>query len=263
MLTLPQDIAGGYWDSRKFHSGEFSPVRTSVKFEVEYFPEDGRSTFLDGKEIPIRADHIFIAKPGQKRYSRLHFSALYLRFSAQEDLARQLEACTGSFAVTHGERIRESLEELLWLLETGKERNFLSAGKFLLLMDTILQEANRTQPSNPLHAQLIFRAKHFIRENYARSLRLSDIAAAVNLSPTYFHRIFSEEQHLSPHDYLLECRIANAKKMLWNPAIDITTVAEACGFGCQQYLNKIFKQQTGQTPGEYRRSAQQNYLEAK
>ncbi|MBP3381026.1 MAG: AraC family transcriptional regulator, partial [Clostridia bacterium] len=50
------------------------------------------------------------------------------------------------------------------------------------------------------------------------------------------------------------------KKMLWDSANSIGYIAESCGFGCQQYLNKIFKQQTGMTPGQYRKSIGENYL---
>ena len=42
--------------------------------------------------------------------------------------------------------------------------------------------------------------------------------------------------------------------------IPITVVAEKSGFGCQQYLNKIFKKETGFTPAAYRKSCQENYI---
>ena len=53
--------------------------------------------------------------------------------------------------------------------------------------------------------------------------------------------------------------IENAKKLLWNSDIPICEVAEKSGFGCQQYLNKVFKKETGMTPVSYRKAFQQNY----
>ena len=75
----------------------------------------------------------------------------------------------------------------------------------------------------------------------------------------YFHNIFTESVGISPHQYLIDCRIENAKKLLWNSDISICEVAEKSGFGCQQYLNKVFKKETGITPVSYRKTFQQNY----
>ena len=89
--------------------------------------------------------------------------------------------------------------------------------------------------------------------------KLSDIAEAVHLSPIHFHNIFTEGAGISPHKYLINCRIENAKKLLWDTEIPISDVAEKSGFGCQQYLNKIFKSETGLTPATYRKNFQDNY----
>ena len=51
----------------------------------------------------------------------------------------------------------------------------------------------------------------------------------------------------------------NAKKLLWNSDIAMSDIAEKSGFGCQQYMNKVFKKETGMTPNEYRKTFQQNY----
>lgn len=39
----------------------------------------------------------------------------------------------------------------------------------------------------------------------------------------------------------------------------MSDIAEKSGFGCQQYMNKVFKKETGMTPNEYRKTFQQNY----
>ena len=260
MLILPETITCGYWNSREFCSDEFSPPRRVAKFEIEYFPENAKYTYLDDQRIPIHADHILIARPGQIRYSQLPFSTLYLRFSAEGEIARQLEENTGCFPTVNGAELRSRMEELFLLQEKRQEQEFLFAGKFLLFLDLVLREIGHGREDGNL-PEAVLRAKRFLRENFARPLRLADVSAQVHLSPTYFHRLFTLSQNQSPHDYLLQCRIANAKRMLRNTADSMDAVAEACGFGCQQYLNKIFKQKTGQTPGEYRRRAQQNYVE--
>ena len=77
----------------------------------------------------------------------------------------------------------------------------------------------------------------------------------------YFHNIFTSACSTTPHDYLIDCRIKEAKKQLWDTSIPLNLIAENCGFGCQQYFNKIFKKSLGISPGKYRKEIQQNYLE--
>ena len=89
---------------------------------------------------------------------------------------------------------------------------------------------------------------------------MKDIADSVLLSEIYFHNIFTESIGISPHQYLINCLIENAKKLLWNTNIPICDVAEKAEFGCQQYLNKVFKQETDMTPAAYRKLCQKNYI---
>ena len=99
-----------------------------------------------------------------------------------------------------------------------------------------------------------------ILDNFHKQIKLKDIADSVHLSEIYFHNIFTESIGISPHQYLINCRIENAKKLLWNTNIPICDVAEKAGFGCQQYLNKVFKQETDMTPAAYRKLCQKNYI---
>jgi len=118
--------------------------------------------------------------------------------------------------------------------------------EYLLLLITIFCSS----------AQSIISKQYNIKSKKTNSF----IACAVNLSQTYFHTIFTASVGCSPHEYLIKCRIENAKKMLWNSENELKDIAVICGFGCQQYMNKVFKQQTGLTPGQYRKSVQNNYL---
>ena len=53
-----------------------------------------------------------------------------------------------------------------------------------------------------------------ILDNFHKQIKLKDIADSVHLSEIYFHNIFTESIGISPHQYLINCRIENAKKLL-------------------------------------------------
>ena len=54
MITLPYNITCGYFDCGEFNGLPVSPKRKSVKYEIEFYLEDGKTTFTDGREYLIK-----------------------------------------------------------------------------------------------------------------------------------------------------------------------------------------------------------------
>lgn len=260
MITLPYNIVCGYCDCSEFGDLNLSPKRKAIKFEIEFYLEDGLSTFADDNEYIIKKHHIQIAKPGQIRYSLLPFKTMYLKFSAEGELARKLLDAPEYFSSSHPERITEKLDKIILLNESGNNELLLQS-RLLSFLNLVLYDSEIPKLQSGQNYEIIAKAKRYIETNYTETISLKDIANAVHLSPIYFHNIFTSACGISPHNYLINCRIAEAKRQLWNSKIPLDLVAENCGFGCQQYFNKIFKKQTGTTPGKYRKEFQQNYLE--
>ena len=253
------DITCGYFDCSRFHGISTSPVRVSTRFEIEYYLEDALSVFVDETEYPIKENHILIVKPGQRRFSRLPFRTMYLKFSADGILAETLNSATEYFPVLNSAIIRKQFHEAILLYDIkGKELLFIS--KVLELLHLILYDSLINGNSANINFEAAAAAKKFINENYALPISLKDIANAASLSPNYFHTVFKATCNMTPHDYLINRRILAAKEMMWNTDNSISEIAEKCGFGNQQYFSQVFKQQLGISPGQYRKKQQQNYL---
>ena len=260
MLTLPYNIVCGYFDCSEFGDLRVSPKRKTTKFEIEFYLEDGLSTFADNNEYKIKKHHIQIAKPNQLRYSQLPFKTMFLKFSVEGDIAEKLKAAPEYFRSSHPEKIAKILDEII-LLNENKNNELLLHSRLLSFLNLVLYDSEIPKLQSGKSYEIIANSKRFIETNYMKSITLKDIANSVNLSPIYFHNIFSSACGMSPHDYLTNWRISIAKKQLWNSDISLDIIAENCGFGCQQYFNKIFKKETGITPGKYRKEIKQNYLE--
>lgn len=258
-ILLPRDVTCGYFDCSEFAGLSLSPERTVTRFEIEYYLEDGLTTFTNGDAYPIRKDHIRIALPGQQVYSRLPFCTLFLKFTAEGYLARQLADAPTCFPSVNSRKIRDVLREMIMLFgEADRELFFYS--KMLEALHLILGDSRLLDTAKHADPFVAETAKKFIDENFSRAISLEDIAAAVSLSPIYFHSIFKATCRMTPHEYLVARRLSAAKEMLWDTRISISDVAQKCGFGCQQYLSEVFKKQLGTTPGQYRKSLQKNYL---
>ncbi|QNK59568.1 response regulator [Paenibacillus sp. PAMC21692] len=92
----------------------------------------------------------------------------------------------------------------------------------------------------------------YIEEHYAEDLTNAQIAASVYLTTTYVCLLFKQETGRTLNEYIIETRIAAAKALLADPANKLYDVCYAVGYKDPGYFGKLFKKQTGYTPGEFR-----------
>jgi AraC family transcriptional regulator len=107
---------------------------------------------------------------------------------------------------------------------------------------------------NGAHPRAVSDALEFIHANYARELSLSDIAGAAHLSPFHLARLFKQSLGVSPHQYVIQVRVNNARWLLsaGSGERSLAEVASAVGFADQSHLTRHFKRVTGLTPRQFR-----------
>jgi AraC-like DNA-binding protein len=95
---------------------------------------------------------------------------------------------------------------------------------------------------------------HLIEQNYASDLTVSDIAAAVHVSPFHIARLFRRVLGVSPHQYLIQVRVNSARSLLTagSGQRSLAEIAAAVGFADQSHLTRHFKRATGVTPSQFR-----------
>ncbi|GAP96911.1 AraC family transcriptional regulator [Leptolyngbya sp. NIES-2104] len=103
------------------------------------------------------------------------------------------------------------------------------------------------QPSG-LTTRQVRQAIDYVQAHLDRNLSLAEIAAAVNISPTYFSRLFKRATGRSPHQYVIQQRIERAEELLKTTDLAIANIALQVGFSSQSHLTQHFKRLTGVTP---------------
>jgi AraC family transcriptional regulator len=96
------------------------------------------------------------------------------------------------------------------------------------------------------------RVLDFIHTHLTTDLSLTTLATTVGMSPYHFARLFKQSTGRSPHQYVLDQRITQAKHLLATTALPIATIAYQVGFASQSHLARHFRQRTGVTPKAYR-----------
>ena len=94
-------------------------------------------------------------------------------------------------------------------------------------------------------------AKELLLAQLAAPPSLEALAAAVNLSPFHFARVFRRATGMPPHTWLMQQRIARARALLQSGCLPLE-VAMQLGFADQSHLSRQFKQVYGVGPGAYR-----------
>lgn len=89
-----------------------------------------------------------------------------------------------------------------------------------------------------------------LEDNLGADVNLAQIAKEVGLSSRQIHRLFVRHVGKSLHDYLLELRLEEARKMIGarNSELQIKGIAFACGFNSLSYFCTAFKRFYGVTP---------------
>lgn len=93
----------------------------------------------------------------------------------------------------------------------------------------------------------------YIHEHYQEKITLDDISNAVNLCGSECCRFFKKHMNASIFDYIMRYRIEKSLPLLKNTKNSITDISLQTGFQNSSYFAKIFKQEVGCTPKEYRK----------
>ncbi|MDE7299109.1 MAG: AraC family transcriptional regulator [Lachnospiraceae bacterium] len=112
---------------------------------------------------------------------------------------------------------------------------------------------NQPQKSGSLpQASISEEAAAFIREHFAEDIPVEALAKRAGLSPYHFIRVFKRETGFTPHQYLVDTRIAAAKYLLKNSPLSAKSICFQTGFSCESVFCSAFKKHEGVTPAEYR-----------
>lgn len=100
--------------------------------------------------------------------------------------------------------------------------------------------------------QIVDDAILFIEENISENITIYDICEYLEISESYFIKIFKSITRITPHAYIVAIKIEKAKELL-SKGEDVTDVVYQIGFFDQSHLSRVFKKYEQITPYEYKK----------
>jgi AraC family transcriptional regulator len=92
----------------------------------------------------------------------------------------------------------------------------------------------------------------YINEHLDKKLTLAKISDAVQMSSHYFASLFKQSTGLTPHQYVMKCRIDKAKELLLKQDLTLVEICQQVGFENQSHFTRVFRQHAQTTPKAYR-----------
>lgn len=124
------------------------------------------------------------------------------------------------------------------------------AGPAASVFPQVLPTADQLPPSvNDLTRQAV----SYLWTNYAQQpLSRRQIADHMAVSESHLTRVFRRDLGITPWEYLTRLRIQRAKELLISTHLTVTAIANEVGYNDGAYFSRVFRQETGRSPLDFR-----------
>lgn len=99
---------------------------------------------------------------------------------------------------------------------------------------------------------VIKKAINYIREHYQEGITLEEVSGELDITPEYLSTLFTREVGIKFSIFLKQFRISHAKRLLRGTDKKIYEIAQEVGYSDSKYFQRVFKEEIGVSPGEYR-----------
>lgn len=166
--------------------------------------------------------------------------------------ASQLAAALGGPVVFTAGQCPGGGELLLRLAQSGGRMPPAEASAEAYALVCRIAAAQAGQASIP---PLVAAALAEMQAHYGEVYGIEELASQLEVSKSHLIRRFTAAMGMSPGKYLSFVRIENAKRLLATSGLPLDIIASLCGLSGANYLCKLFKKETGESPAAWRKRA--------
>lgn len=250
-------------------------VGTEIRFGTEYY-YDNKDRMLNGYlfQYTVKGSGIlyienrkyeispsqafFIPIPGDSRYfcnleKREPWEFIYILIQSNcldEYYQQIIKQKTNIFSMPEDSSPVQFLLDIINQSKNGHITNFNTASS--MAFDFINRLYGYCRDNSEAYTKRNREIIHYINEHFSSIESISDIADMYHISSSHLSREFAGDVGITPIKYLSKVRIQHAKKLLQTTMMSVAEISESCGYSQTNYFCKIFKENVGQSPLQYR-----------
>jgi AraC-like DNA-binding protein len=250
-------------------------LHTHPEYEIAYFPRDHGTYMIQDVEIPIEPGDLFIVNSNEIHQPILRGQrnrgavVTYFRaslFADPDECAQWVEPFVHARELGFNKlRADRELRELALRLQAAADparRNWQIVARGLIthiLSITAALFADHCAETRATRriakAQRFAPVVAYINENLAHPIEARDLYRLAELSHSRFSEAFRAAFGVSLVHYIRAQRLRRAKRLLRSTEMTVTAIAFNSGFGAVSLFNRVFKDETGMSPTQFRRAA--------
>lgn len=147
------------------------------------------------------------------------------------------------------------VEDAVQRMRSAPDRRFFST---VQMMELFLQIFNHCVYPSPNQAKTnekfyVDYCMNFIQTSLHLPITVNILCQKLGISQTYLHRIFQKNLNCSPKQYLSQCRLLQAQKLLQETDLSISDIAVSVGYKDVLSFSRFFSEKQNMSPTEYRK----------
>lgn len=212
---------------------------------------------LNGKQQQVKDKHFVLIDCYQPHgYStREGYECLWMHFDGV--LARGyydliVSRLKNVFAMEDAFPVLRKMNTILKTFQENKQLREPLLSKYItdILTEFMLYNPGAGSAGNSVEA--LERAMIYISEHFTEEIPVSRIAAVAGMSEYHFIRVFRQETGYTPHEYIVNRRMASARYLLKYTELTVKEICFNTGFSSESVFCNAFKKQHRMTPQQYR-----------
>jgi len=133
------------------------------------------------------------------------------------------------------------------------------------LVGHVLRRYAAARPARPeatggLAPYKLRRTLAYIQAHLEEPVSLTTLAAVAQMSPTHFAHLFKHATGLAPHQYVLRCRMEQAKRLLAETDLSLLDIVAQVGCADHSHFTALFHKHVTMTPKAYRNHARGQFV---
>ncbi|NLC96125.1 MAG: AraC family transcriptional regulator [Erysipelotrichaceae bacterium] len=236
------------------------PGETHYLYELTYVDNGSLQTTIEGQKYILSSNQCIFYGPGQS-HSQFVIgpeSCSYLTVIFEATGVSKDHLLNKVFNVTKEQKsiiddfVRNSNNSLAY----SEDLLVVTLNTLLLkLLQTEALGKNQDKVTIPItqHFQNNFLEEivTYIHNNIYGPLTVEDISQEFSISRTYLQRLFKENLHTSPKQYINEIKLSNSKMLIKKGQYSFSEIADMLGYSSIHYFSRLFSAKFGVTPSEY------------